>query len=101
MANADRNVVPFERQHPQPPAHSLANQMNDILMVLNVAERLPIFSEEIISAASEGEPYERLIRQIQVLHQNIQSLAELSVKAKFIELVRDNSDPVKNMTPMS
>ena len=86
MAKADRKVVPFKRQPELPPRRSLADQMNDILMLLNVAEQLPILSNEILKALANGEPHTDTVWKFQTLHLNIQELAELSAKAKFMPL---------------
>ncbi len=86
MAKADRKVVPFKRQPELPPRRSLADQMNDILTLMNVAERLPILSNEILNALVDGGADTDTIRKFQTLHINIQDLADLSTKAKFLPL---------------
>lgn len=86
MGNINRKVVPFKRQPELPPRRSLADQMNDILMLLNVAERLPILSNEILNALTDGGADTETIRKFQTLHDNIQELADLSAKAKFLPL---------------
>ncbi|MEW8092249.1 MAG: hypothetical protein AB2784_21795 [Candidatus Thiodiazotropha endolucinida] len=83
MARTDSNVV-LCRQQPTPvvPQTSKAEHANNVLMVLNIAERMPIFSQDIIDAANEGEPYEKLTRMVEGLHHNLAELSELAEKAK-------------------
>ena len=56
------------------------------LIVLNAVERLPEFSGGIVQAADDGEPYETLVRQLNALHENIDELAQLAVKAKVTSI---------------
>ncbi len=86
MANSNRKVVPFIRQPELSPRRSLADQMNDILILLDVAEQIPMLSSEILKALTDGEPRAETIRKFQTLHQNIQELADLSAAAKFLPL---------------
>jgi hypothetical protein len=86
MDNINQEVVPFIRRSMSPPPYSLADQMDHILRVLNVAENLPVLSEGIRLAAAEGEPYEVLVRKIETLHMNLAHIATSVTEAKSVVL---------------
>ena len=51
-------------------------------MVLKIAERLPEVSGALLVAAGAGEPYEMLVRQLRVLHLQLEELAGLAKRAQ-------------------
>jgi hypothetical protein len=86
MAAHDPSVLLFEQQPPYPtPPKSEAAQMDEILMVLNVAERMPILSQSILDGFKQGEDHKSLARKFFTLHANLIDLAETAVRAKYIE----------------
>lgn len=66
-----------------------AQQMDKPLLLINIAECLPILSGEIIQDSDEGEPYEVLIRRIRVLHANIVEMANLAKETKYFHLPKN------------
>ena len=75
-----------EHQQARPEHESPAVQMDRCLMVMNIAERLPIMSGGIVDDAREGESYELLVRRLDSLHHQLQSLAALAKAAKVVRL---------------
>lgn len=74
---------------PQPPSNikhaerqQAAEQMDGVLKLINLVERLPVLSAEIIRDTKEGEAYEVLVRRIRSLHTNIVELADLAAASK-------------------
>jgi len=63
----------------------LADHMNKCLIVLNVTERLPVFTDDIIAAINTGESYETLVRRLKALSAEIDKLAALAREAKLFE----------------
>ncbi len=61
---------------------ALAAHMEMCLTVIRIAERLPILSQEIMEAASQGESKRALRQRLTVLHTNLIELAELATQAK-------------------
>jgi hypothetical protein len=84
MDNINQEVVPSAPRTMSPSPYSLADQMDHILLVLNVAENLTVLSEGIRQAAAEGEPYEVLVRKIETLHMNLTHIATSVSEAKFV-----------------
>lgn len=60
-------------------------QCQAILLVVNVVEQLAVLSGGLVGAARDGEAYESLCRQIEVLHQNIVEVAAQAAAAKVSE----------------
>ena len=67
-----------------------ASQAANLLVVLNVVERLPVLSEGLVAAVDEGEPYETLCRQLRVLHRNLVEIA-LSAAAAKVSPVKETA----------
>jgi hypothetical protein len=71
--------VPLERQlDPQPPYGEVSGLSDDALLSLRVAERLSYISGGILHAAREGEPYEALIRRVEMMHADLVTLGDRS-----------------------
>lgn len=66
--------------------HIGAAKADECLMVLNVAERLPILSQGVLDGLCRDEPHEISVRRLHVLHQQIQDLAGLAARAKVCPL---------------
>ncbi len=64
----------------------LAAQMDTCLIVINVAERLPILSQEIIEAVPHDETMSILVRRLTILHTNLVELADLATQAKTVPI---------------
>jgi hypothetical protein len=62
------------------PIHVESNDA--LLLLINIVERLSILSDGILASANSGEPYETLVRQIRVLHQQHVELEFLAAQAK-------------------
>lgn len=60
-----------------PPRGVLANYM-----VVKIAERLALVSGPMLAAADAGEPREMLVRQLRVLHLQLEELASLAKRAQ-------------------
>ncbi len=73
-------LTPTQQQLHQ---HALAEHMDQCLCVLNVAERLPVFSQDILEAARKREPHQRLLRRLQGLHAQLVELADVAFRAKY------------------
>jgi len=87
MAVVNSKLIELVHQHQSDSDHeSLAVQMDRCLMVLNVAERLPIMSASMMNDVGEGESYETLLRGLKCLHHQIESLAKMAEAAKVTPL---------------
>jgi hypothetical protein len=87
MATQDHNVLLF-RQQPalSQPHQSLADQMDEVLTVINAVEQVPILSQDILDRALDGDPYETLVRKIGSLHDNLVEMSKAATRAKTIQL---------------
>lgn len=64
----------------------LAASMDRSLLVFSAVERLSVLSSDIFDAVQEGESYERLTRQLLVLHENLQEVSMLAASARLEKL---------------
>ncbi|MCF6256194.1 MAG: hypothetical protein L3K25_07820 [Gammaproteobacteria bacterium] len=70
-----------------PPPTPLATSMDRVVLTLNAIEQLVVLSSGIVDAVHEGESYEMLTRQLDILHKNLLEVSALASRAKFEEFL--------------